>query len=94
MSVEITDDAIEVLRNSLELAKHDAATLGVRIRGARALGGGFQVQVEFAEEAEAGDTTIERDGVRVFVAPEVLETYPDALVTVEPNHDIVTVHPA
>jgi Fe-S cluster assembly iron-binding protein IscA len=94
MTVEVTEEAIEVLRNSLELASSDTGSLGVRIRGARALGGGFQVQVEFAEREEANDTVLERDGVRIFVAQEVLEAYPDALITVEPNHDIVTVHPA
>ena len=94
MTVNVTEEAIEVLKTSLELAKHDPAKIGVRLRGARALGGGFQVQVEFSEAAEANDTVIEQDGVRIFVSSEVLETYPEALVTVEPQHDIVTVHPA
>lgn len=94
MPVNITDEAVEILKNSLELAKHDPAKVGVMLRGARALGGGFQVQVEFAEDAGSADTVIEKDGVRIFISPEVLETYPDALVTVEPMHDIVTVRPA
>lgn len=94
MTVTVTDEAIEVLKGSLELAKHDPEQIGVRLRGSRALGGGFQVQVEFAENADANDTVLEQDGVRIFVSPEVLETYPEALVTVEPMHDIVTVRPA
>ena len=94
MPVNVTDEAVEILKNSLELAKHDPTKVGVRLRGARALGGGFQVQVEFAEDAESADTVIEQDGVRIFISPEVLETYPDALITVEPMHDIVTVRPA
>jgi Fe-S cluster assembly iron-binding protein IscA len=94
MGIEVTEEAIEVLKNSLEVAKHDPTRVGVRLRGSRGLGGGFQVQVEFAERAESGDVALERDGVRIFVAPEVLDTYPDAVVTVEPMHDIVTVRPA
>jgi uncharacterized protein YneR len=94
MGIEVTDDAVEVLRNSLEIAKHDPHSVGVRLRGSRALGGGFQVQVEFAEQPDDGDTLVERDGIRIFVSQEVLATYPDALVTVEPMHDIVTVRPA
>ena len=94
MPVQVTEEAIEVLKTSLELAQHDPGRIGVRLRGARSLGGGFQVQVEFAEAPDATDTVMERDGVRIFVSPEVLETYPDALVTVEPMHDIVTVRPA
>jgi Fe-S cluster assembly iron-binding protein IscA len=94
MGIEATEEAIEVLRNSLEIAKHDPERIGVRLRGSRALGGGFQVQVEFAEQPESDDVLVDGDGVRIFVAPEVLETYPDALITVEPMHDIVTVRPA
>ena len=94
MGIQVTDEAIEVLKNSLEIAKHDADRIGVRLRGSRALGGGFQVQFEFAERPETNDVLVEGDGVRIFVAPEVLETYPDALITVEPMHDIVTVRPA
>lgn len=94
MSIAVTDEAIEVLKNSLDVAKHDPTKVGVRLRGARALGGGFQVQVEFAQRPERNDTTLEQDGVRIFVGPEVLETFPDALITVEPMHDIVTVRPA
>ena len=94
MGVQVTEDAVDVLRNSLELANLDPSTAGVRLRGSRALGGGFQVQVEFAESPGESDTVVEQGGVRIFVAPEVLETYPDALVTVEPMHDIVAVRPA
>jgi uncharacterized protein YneR len=94
MSIQVTDEAIEVLKNSLELAKHDPARVGVRVRGSRALGGGFQVQVEFTEDPGNDEQMIEREGVRIFVAREVTEMYPEALVTVEPMHDIVTVRPA
>lgn len=94
MPVTVTPEAIELLKNSLELAKHDPDRIGVRLRGARALGGGFQVQVEFAAAPDPSDEVVAQEGIRLFVAPEVLEAYPDALVTVEPMHDIVTVRPA
>lgn len=94
MSIEATDEAIEILRNSLALAKHDPAAVGVRVRGSRALGGGFQVQVEFAETPESDDAVLEKDGIHIFVAAEVLEVYPEAVIAVEPMHDIVSVRPA
>ena len=94
MGIEITDEAIEVLRNSLELVKQDPASTGVRLRGARGLGGGFEVQVEFAENPDTDDEVVEKDGIRLFLGREVLEAYPDAVVTVDPMHDIVTVRPA
>ena len=94
MGIQVTDEAIDVLKNSLEIASHDPSRIGVRLRGARALGGGFQVQVEFAEQPDPDDEVVEKDGVRLFVGREVLETYPDALVAVDPMHDIVTVRPA
>lgn len=94
MSIEVTDEAIEVLKNSLSLMNSDPSSTGVRLRGARALGGGFEIQVEFSERAEETDTIVEKGGIRVFVASEVLGVYPEALVTVDPMHDIVTVRPA
>jgi Fe-S cluster assembly iron-binding protein IscA len=94
VGLQVTPEAIEILKSSLALAKHDPTSIGVRLRGARALGGGFQVQVEFAEQPEEGDTVVVADGIRIFVGSEVLETYPEALITVEPMHDIVTVRPA
>ena len=59
VAIEITAEAIEVLKNSLEIAKHDPERVGVRLRGSRALGGGFQVQVEFAEQPESNDVLVD-----------------------------------
>ncbi len=45
MGIEVTDEAIEVLRRSLDLGGVDPTTGGIRLRGATGLGGGFDVQV-------------------------------------------------
>ena len=79
----------------MELGGVDASSGGgVRVRGVRALGGGFDVQVELADGALEDETVVEREGVRLFVDPQVLEAFPEALVTVEPQHDVIVVRPA
>jgi Fe-S cluster assembly iron-binding protein IscA len=94
MGIEVTDEAVEVLRRSLELGGVDRASGGVRLRGARGLGGGFDVQVELAEGPLEGEEVIDRDGVRIFVDPEISKAIPDAVVALEPQHEVVVVRPA
>lgn len=94
MGLEITDEALEVLRRSLELGRVDPASGGIRLRGARGLGGGFDVQVELADGPLEGETPIEKDGLRIFVDPSISEAYPEAIVALEPQHDVVVVRPA
>lgn len=93
MDIEITDEAVEVLRRSLQLGNVDASTGGVRLRTARALGGGVEVQVELADGPSEAESVVEKDGLRVFVDPSVAETVPDPIVTVEPQHENVVVRP-
>ena len=83
-----------MLRRSLALGNVDPATGGIRLRGAKGRGGGFDVQVELADGPLAGETPIEREGLRIFVDPSITEAYPDALVALEPQHDVVVVRPA
>jgi Fe-S cluster assembly iron-binding protein IscA len=90
MGIDITDEAVEVLKRSLALGN----AAGIRLRAARGLGGGVDVQVELADAPSEGETTIERDGLKIFVDPAVTEAIPDAIVTVEPQHEIVVVRPA
>jgi Fe-S cluster assembly iron-binding protein IscA len=93
MPVEISDEAVEVLRRSLALGGVGEAG-GVRLRGARGLGGGMDIQVELADGPLEAETVIEKDGVRVFVDPHVTEAIPDAVVVVEPQHELIVVRPA
>ena len=94
MGIEVTDEAVEVLSRSLELGGIDRDSGGVRLRGARGLGGGFDVQVELADGPLEGETVIERAGVRIFVDPEISKAIPEAVVALEPQHEIVVVRPA
>jgi Fe-S cluster assembly iron-binding protein IscA len=93
MDIEITDEAVEVLRRSLQLGNVDLATGGARLRTARALGGGVDVQVELADGPLEGESVVEKDGVRVFVDPGLTDTVPDPVVAVEPQHENVVVRP-
>lgn len=93
MDIEITDEAVEVLRRSLQLGNVDTSTGGVRLRTARALGGGVDVQVELADAPLEGESVVERDGIRVFVDPSLTAAVPDPVLTVEPQHETVVVRP-
>ena len=93
MDIEITEEAVEVLRRSLELGNVDPSTGGVRLRTARGLGGGVDVQVEFADGPLEGESVVEKDGVRVFVDPGLADAVPDPVLTVEPQHENVVVRP-
>lgn len=90
MSIDITPEAVEVLRRSLELGGGRA----IRLRAARGLGGGIDVQVELADEALAGEEVVEADGVRIFIDPDVTASIPDPVIAVEPQHETVVVRPS
>jgi hypothetical protein len=95
MHIEITDEAVGVLRKSLELGGVDpSGEGGVRLRGSHGLGGGFDVQVELAEGPLEGEAVIDGDGIRLFVDPRVTESIPNAVVAVEPQHQTIVVRPA
>jgi hypothetical protein len=92
--MKITDEAIELLRRSLELAGIDPSSGGARLRGSRALGGGYDVQVELAEERLGDEEVVEVSGVRLFVDPQVPKAIPNPVVTVDPQHDTIVIRPA
>ena len=93
MDIEVTDEAVEVLKRSLDLAGIDPGKGGVRLRPARGLGGGVSVQIEFAAEAGPGEEIVEVSGVRLFVTSDLTDAIPNPVVAVEPQHDRVVVRP-
>jgi len=92
--IEVTQEAVEVLHRSLELGNIDPASGGVRLRAAHGLGGGLDIQVELADGPLEGETTVEAFDVRLFIDPSVIEAIPDAVVAVEPQHEMIVVRPA
>jgi len=94
VGIEVTDEAIAVLERSLELGGVDRSRGGIRLRGARGLGGGFDIQVELAEGPLEGEETITCGGLNLFVDPQITAAIPHAVVAVEPQHEIVVVRPA
>ena len=93
MEIEVTDEAVALLLRSMELMRIDSATGGVRVRTARALGGGVDVQVEVADAPMEGEEVVEAGGFRLFVAPELEATIPRPVIAVEPQHETVVVRP-
>jgi Fe-S cluster assembly iron-binding protein IscA len=94
MSLQVTDEAVAVLTRSLELGGLDPGRAGFRLRLARGLGGGAGIQVELAEGPEPEEAVVEAGGIRLFVDPEVEQAIPEAVVAVEPQHEVVVVRPA
>ncbi len=94
MDIQVTAEAVELLRRSLELGGVDPRRGGARLRPARALGGGVDVQVELAEGPLEGETIVETGGVRLFVDPELTRAISRPIVTVEPQHEVVVVRSA
>jgi len=95
MPIEVTEEAVDVLRRSLELGGIDPSAGGVRLRAAHGLGGGLDIQVELAEGPLEGETTVEAsDDVRLFIDAGVTEAIPNAVVAVEPQHETIVVRPA
>lgn len=90
MNLKVTPEAADVLKRSLELGNVGPEG-GIRLRGSRGLGGGFEVQVELAGDAEEGDVVVETEGLRLFVEASVSEALPDAVVALDPQHDTVSV---
>jgi Fe-S cluster assembly iron-binding protein IscA len=93
LTIEVTEEAIEVLKRSLELGNVDRDSGGVRLRGARALGGGVDVQVELADGPSEGEAILETAGIRIFVDQSVSDSFPEAIVAVEPQHESIVVRP-
>jgi Fe-S cluster assembly iron-binding protein IscA len=94
MGIEVTEEAASVLRRSLELGGIESDAAGIRLRAARGLGGGIDVQVELAESPLENETIVEAEGIRLFVDPEVTRALPEAVVALEPQHEVVVVRPA
>lgn len=95
MGLRITPEAVEVLKRSLEMASVDRSSeAGVRLRAAKGLGGGSDVQVELAAGPTDADRKVDCDGVNVYVDPSVVGLYPDAVVALEPQHETIVVRPA
>jgi Fe-S cluster assembly iron-binding protein IscA len=94
VSIEVTPEAAEVLRRSLDMSQVDPASGGIRLRGSVALGGGFDVQVELAEAPAEGEDVVEDRGVRLFVGSDITNAFPRAIVALEPQHEVVVVRAA
>lgn len=67
--MSLTDAAVERVREIL--ATHEDA-LGIRVGVKKGGCAGMEYTISLAEDAKVGDDVIERDGVRVYVAPEAV----------------------
>lgn len=92
VAIVVTDDAAAVLRRSLELGDVQPPG-GIRLRRARTLGGGSSIQVELAEGPLEGEDVFEVAGLRLFVTHELIGSIRDPVVTLDPQHDTITVRP-
>lgn len=87
--VRVTAEAVDVIRRSLELADADPSEVGVRLRVA-----GGVVRPRFVSGPQDGDESVEIDGLRVFVAREIVDELGDVVVAVSAEHSQLEVRPA
>lgn len=81
MGVRVTPEAVELIRRSLELAEADPSKVGVRLRVA-----GGEVRPRFVPKPEEGDAVVDVEGIRIFVAGEIVRELGDVEVAVTPEH--------
>lgn len=93
MAIEITSEAVGLLRRSLEMGGLDPALVSVRLRMTKSLGGGLDLQVEFVDTPGPDDVVIDEAGVRILLDPGLTELGPDMIVTVEPQHERIVLRP-
>lgn len=86
MSVRITPEAVSVIRHSLELAGADPGEMAVRLRSA-----GGAIRPRFVADGEPTDVLAEVEGIRVFLAADLVDG--DVEVAVTDEHDQLTVRP-
>lgn len=67
--MNLTDAAVERVREIL--GSHEDA-LGIRVGVKKGGCAGMEYTIALANEAKAGDDLVERDGARVYVAPEAV----------------------
>ena len=79
--VRVSAEAVELIRHSLELAGADPAEVGVRLRVA-----GGVVRPRFVPAAQEGDTVVEIEGLRIFVAKDIVDELGGVEVVVTPEH--------
>jgi Fe-S cluster assembly iron-binding protein IscA len=89
VSVRITPAALGVLRRSLELAGSDPGEVGVRLRRA-----GGEVRPRFEAEPRPDDEVVEVEGLRVFVAREIVDELGEVEVDISEEHEQIVVRRA
>lgn len=94
MTIRVTEDAMRVLKRSMELGRVDPNRGGIRLRGSRSLSGGFNVQVEFAGSPDAGDEVVPLEGLSLFVDPALMSAIEDPVVDLSAEHERIIVRSA
>jgi iron-sulfur cluster assembly protein len=69
MAIQLTDSAVQHVRNMLE---QHAGSIGLRIGTRRSGCSGFAYVVDYATSIEADDTVFESGGIRIIVDPASL----------------------
>lgn len=88
MGISVTPQALDVLRRSFELARHDPSEVGVRLREIDGV-----LQPRFVAQPQPEDTVVEVEGVRIFVDARIAQSNPDAEIGVSEEHERLVVRP-
>lgn len=93
MAMQVTEEAVEVLRRSLEMGGVDPDRGGVRLRGHTAWGW-LRYPGRTGRGSARGRVGGGRGRRAVVHLPEVTAALPDSVVAVEPQHQTIVVRPA
>lgn len=80
--LQLTPAAASLLGGAIR-ARRLPASAGVRVSGARRGDGRLELGLDLAAAPEAGDNVTERDGTRLFIAPEISDDLSSATLDVQ-----------
>ena len=85
----VSDGAVSVIRGMLESEEDAAAGAGLRIDTGTANDDGVDLDLEFVDAPEAGDETVEQDGIRVYLSADAAALLGDKVLDAHEHGDHV-----
>ena len=85
----LTQGAAEVIRDMIEGEEAAPDGAGLRIDTGTPSDEGVDLDLEFVEAPEAGDSTVEQDGIRVYLSAEAATLLDDKVLDAHEHGDHV-----
>ena len=85
----VSDGAVSVIRDMLESEEGSAAEAGLRIDTGTPSDEGVDLDLEFVDAPQDGDSTVEQDGIRVYLSAEAATLLDDKVLDAHEHGDHV-----